>query len=418
MTGLWGGIAVLTLLAIGFVFWPLFRARKLQQVEQAEDRKHQNIDIFRERVEELDAELRSGSLEQAEYDELKLELEKNLLNDAAVEEEQVAPLKLTSGTAVTVTLLAMVMTTAAFGLYGKLGRSVDLELALNAEEGLQQNQQPSIEDALAMLEAELKQRPDNAEGWYMLGTTYIGMKRYDEGLAALRKSIELLPEEAPQYAGVMGQYAQALYFASGNKITQDVRDQIDRTLALEPFEITTLGLLGIDAFEQQNYQGAIDYWSKALVNADGEAANSLKSGIQTARDRLEAQGAAAVEPEATTDTATAQIRVQLSIDESLKAQVNPEQIVFVFARPVGGRMPLAAVRLQVSQLPLEVVLDDSSAMSPQAKLSQQTEVEVTARVSLSGQPQASAGDLYGTVSPVQVGADNNELTLVIDRVVD
>ena len=418
MTGLWGGIAVLTLLAIGFVFWPLFRARKLQQVEQAEDRKHQNIDIFRERVEELDAELRSGSLEQAEYDELKLELEKNLLNDAAVEEEQVAPLKLTSGTAVTVTLLAMVMTTAAFGLYGKLGRSVDLELALNAEEGLQQNQQPSIEDALAMLEAELKQRPDNAEGWYMLGTTYIGMKRYDEGLAALRKSIELLPEEAPQYAGVMGQYAQALYFASGNKITQEVRDQIDRTLALEPFEITTLGLLGIDAFEQQNYQGAIDYWSKALVNADGEAANSLKSGIQTARDRLEAQGAAAVEPEATTDTATAQIRVQLSIDESLKAQVNPEQIVFVFARPVGGRMPLAAVRLQVSQLPLEVVLDDSSAMSPQAKLSQQTEVEVTARVSLSGQPQASAGDLYGTVSPVQVGADNNELTLVIDRVVD
>ncbi|MDI3322852.1 c-type cytochrome biogenesis protein CcmI [Pontibacterium granulatum] len=418
MTGLWGGIAVLTLLAVGFVFWPLFRARKLQQVEQAEDRKHQNIDIFRERVEELEAELNSGSLELAEFDELKLELEKNLLNDAAVEEEQVAPLKLTSGTAVTVTLIAMIMTTAAFGLYGKLGRSVDLELALNAEQGLQQNQQPSIEDALAMLEAELKQRPDNAEGWYMLGTTYVGMKRYDEGLAALRKSIELLPEDAPQYAGVMGQYAQALYFASGNKVTQEVRDQIDRTLALEPFEITTLGLLGIDAFEQQNYQGAIDYWSKALVNADGDAAKSLKSGIQTARGRLEARGVAASEAEVTADAAAAQIRVQLSIDESLKAQVNPEHVVFVFARPVGGRMPLAAVRLQVSQLPLEVVLDDSTAMSPQAKLSQQTEVEVTARVSLSGQPQASSGDLYGTLSPVQVGADNNELTLVIDRVVD
>lgn len=418
MTGLWGGIAVLTLLAIGFVFWPLFRARKLQQVEQAEDRKHQNIDIFRERVEELDAELDSGSLEQTEYDELKLELEKNLLNDAAVEEEQSSPLKLSSSTAVTVTLLAMVMTTAAFGLYGKLGRSVDLELALSAERGLQQNQQPSIEDALAMLEAELKQRPDNAEGWYMLGTTYIGMKRYDEGLAALRKSIELVPEEAPQYAGVMGQYAQALYFASGNSITQEVRDQIDRTLALEPFEITTLGLLGIDAFEQQNYQGAIDYWSKALVNADGDAANSLKSGIQAARERLEAQGVAVAEPEVETDAVAAQIRVQLSIDETLKAQVSPEQIVFVFARPVGGRMPLAAVRLQVSELPLEVVLDDSTAMSPQAKLSQQTEVEVTARVSLSGQPQASAGDLYGTVSPVQVGTGSDELTLVIDRVVD
>lgn len=418
MTGLWSGIAVLTLLAIGFLFWPLFRAKKLQQVEEAEDRKRQNIDIFRERVEELDAELQSGSLEQAEYDELKLELEKNLLNDAAVQDAPVSPLRLSRSNAITVTLLAMVTTTAAFGLYAKLGRSVDLDLALKAETGVQQNTPTSIEDALAMLEAELKQRPDNAEGWYMLGTTLIGVQRYDEGLAALRKSIELLPAEAPQYAGVMGQYAQALFFANGNTITAEVRDQIDRTLAIEPFEITTLGLLGIDAFEQQNYQGAIDYWSKALVNADGNAATSLKSGIQTARERLQAQGVAVVEPEAQGDAADTHIRVKLSIDEALKAQVNPEQVVFVFARPVGGRMPLAAVRLQVSQLPLEVVLDDSTAMSPQAKLSQQTEVEVTARVSLSGQPQASTGDLYGTVSPVQVGADDNQLTLVIDRVVD
>lgn len=422
MMALWIGIALLTLAAIGFVFWPLFRAHKLHQAEISADRKLQNIDIFRERVAELEAERESGSLEQAEFELLKLELEKNLLNDAVEAEHQELQLKIGRGSVVTVALIALILASVSFGLYGKLGRSVDLELAQNASTSVnvKSEQQPSINEAVAMLEEELEQRPDNAEGWYMLGTTYIGMQRFEEGLAALRKTLTLLPKEAPQYAGVMGQYAQALFFANGSKMTDDVRNQIDRTLAIEPFEITVLGLLGIDAFEQQKYQAAIDYWTKGLVNADGEASASLKSGIATARERLKAQGIDVAESgTASLETGDAPaIRVQLSINDQLKSGLKPEQTVFIFARPVGGRMPLAAMRLQVSQLPLEVVLDDSMAMSPQAKLSQQSEVEVTARVSMTGQPQASAGDLFGTLSPVAVRGNEAALSLVIDRVVD
>jgi len=317
-----------------------------------------------------------------------------------------------------VTLLAMLVPALAFGLYAEYGRSDDLQAALNTSEAAATlaEKPRSIDDAISMLEEELAQRPDNAEGWYMLGTTYIGIQRYDEGLAALRKVLELLPEEAPQRVGVMGQYAQALFFANGNTMTDEVRAQIDRTLAVEPYEITVLGLLGIDAFENQNYQAAIDYWSKGLINAEGEAADSLKAGIQTARQRLQAAGVEVTEP--TTEVAAAEITLALSIDTKLMESVKPEDTVFVFARPVGGRMPLAAVRLQVSQLPLEVTLNDSMAMSPQAKLSQHDEVEVTARVSRSGQPQATAGDLFGTLSPVAVSKDEQALTLVIDRVVD
>jgi len=418
MTALWVGIALLTLLAISFVFWPFVRAHRLQQAEAAEDRKVQNIDIFRERVAELEAEKESGSLEQAEFDQLKLELEKNLLHDAVDTQVASAPLQLNRGNVVTVTLLAMLVPALAFGLYAEYGRSDDLQAALNTSEAAATlaEKPRSIDDAISMLEEELAQRPDNAEGWYMLGTTYIGIQRYDEGLAALRKVLELLPEEAPQRVGVMGQYAQALFFANGNTMTDEVRAQIDRTLAVEPYEITVLGLLGIDAFENQNYQAAIDYWSKGLINAEGEAADSLKAGIQTARQRLQAAGVEVTEP--TTEVAAAEITLALSIDTKLMESVKPEDTVFVFARPVGGRMPLAAVRLQVSQLPLEVTLNDSMAMSPQAKLSQHDEVEVTARVSRSGQPQATAGDLFGTLSPVAVSKDEQALTLVIDRVVD
>jgi cytochrome c-type biogenesis protein CcmH len=415
MTGLWSGIALLTALAIAFVFWPLLRARRLQQTGGQVDRQRQNIEIFRERVSELEAELDSGSLQQEEFEQLKLELERNLLQDAQSVAAPRRRLQINKGTVVTVTLLAALVPVLAFGLYAKFGRAPDLELALNAQTLQGGDQARTLENALAMLESELKQRPENPEGWYMLATTYIGMERYAEGLDAFRKVMELLPQEAPQYAGVLGQYAQAMFFANGGKMDAEIRAVIERTLAIEPYEITVLGLLGIDAFEQQNYQSAIDYWSKGLINADGQAAESLRSGIASAAEKLKAQGVAVGEIAA---LKPASIRVAVEISDTLAAQLKPEQTLFVFARPVGGRMPLAAKRIQVSDLPQEIVLDDSLAMSPQARLSLQDEVEVTARVSLSGQPQASSGDLFGTLSPVPVRNDGRAYALVIDQVVE
>lgn len=415
MTGLWSGIALLTALAIAFVFWPLLQARRLQQRGDQVDRQRQNIEIFRERVSELEAELESGSLQQEEFGQLKLELERNLLQDAQTVAAPKRWIQISKATVVTVTLLAALVPVIAFGLYAKYGRAPDLELALNAQTLPGTDQVQTLESALAMLESELKQRPENPEGWYMLATTYIGMERYAEGLDAFRKVIELLPQEAPQYAGVLGQYAQAMFFANGGKMDAEIQAVIERTLALEPYEITALGLLGIDAFERQDYQAAIDYWSKGLINADGQAAESLRSGIASAAERLKAQGVdvgdiAALQP--------ASIRVSVQISDALVAQLTPDQTVFVFARPVGGRMPLAAKRIQAADLPTEIVLDDSLAMSPQARLSLQDEVEVTARVSLSGQPQAASGDLYGTLSPIPVRNDGAGYTLVIDRVVE
>ncbi|MBY4675982.1 c-type cytochrome biogenesis protein CcmI [Marinobacterium arenosum] len=414
MSSLWIGISLLTLLALAFVFLPLVRARRAQLAEQVEDRRQQNIDIFRERLAELQQELDSGNLAQAEFEQLKLELEKNLLHDAEALPLQ-AKVQLDGRQLITVLLLALILPTAAFGLYAKLGRFDDLMVAQQLAEDPFDGRQPTLEEALAQLEQELAARPDNAEGWYMLASTYLGMGRYADGAEALSKVVALLPQDAPQYPGVMGQYAQALYFAADGQMTDQIRKQIDQVLAIDPFEVTTLGLLGIDAFEQQQYEAAIDYWRKALDRAEGKAAESLRTGIGKAREALIAQGKPAPElPE----LAPVQIRVSVALAETLRDKVSAEDTVFVFARPVGGRMPLAALKLTVAELPAEVVLDDSLAMMPEAKLSSVQQVEVTAKVSASGQPQQQPGDLYGSRSPVQVGGENQVVELLIDKVVE
>ena len=103
------------------------------------------------------------------------------------------------------------------------------------------------------------------------------------------------------------------------------------------------------------------------------------------------------------------------IDPAVAAGVDGETTVFIFARAVNGpRMPLAMVRTQVKDLPLEFTLDDSSAMMPQMSLSSFGQVDVVARVSHSGNATPASGDLEGQVKAI--GNDSQGIELVIDRV--
>jgi cytochrome c-type biogenesis protein CcmH len=67
-------------------------------------------------------------------------------------------------------------------------------------------------------------------------------------------------------------------------------------------------------------------------------------------------------------------------------------------------MPLAAVRLRASQLPVKFVLDDSLSMNPQSPISAAAEVEVEARISKSGMAKPEPGDLISAPQTVKVGA--------------
>jgi cytochrome c-type biogenesis protein CcmH len=417
MAGLWTGIALLTLCALGIVLLPLLRARRLQQQEVAEDRDRQNIDIYRERLSELEEEKALGNLAQPEFDELKLELERSLLQDVGDTEAALQVSKVSSMQVVTVSVMAVLLVVSALGLYAKLGSAPRLELALErqAEPDPFDGRTPTLEEALSRLEHELEVAPENVEGWYLLATTYMGAGRFDDGIAAFKQLLARLPDDAPQYTGVMGQYAQALYFANGGKMNEQVREQVTATLQRNPGEITALGLLGIDAFEQQRYAEAIDFWSRALAQAEPSAAESLRAGISRAQQELRALGEPVPE---VAGIEAAEIRLRVRLAEGLGTALEPDQAVFIFARPVGGRMPLAAVKLKVSDLPLEVVLDDTQAMTPQARLSGVDEVEVGARISLTGTPEPKTGDLFAILSPVSVRGQTQAIDLVIDQVVE
>ena len=106
---------------------------------------------------------------------------------------------------------------------------------------------------------------------------------------------------------------------------------------------------------------------------------------------------------------------QVSLAPALAAQVRPDDVLFVIARPNdGSRAPVAVLRKRVADLPFSFTLDDSMAMVPERTVSKSDKVVLVARISRSGQPMPQPGDLSSEPSEA-VAPGAKGIRLVIDR---
>lgn len=409
--------------ALFFVWFPVIGYKRQQS--SGVSQQALNIQAFKTQIAELETEKRSGRLTPADFDEIKAELERNLLGDVSTDspvsgevDKPSKPLPLVMGI-----MLSVFVVFVGSGLYLELGRSDDLQ---KMESGLQlaaQMQAASPDQRLMILQDAANSNPDNPDAWYALARSYASINNFEDAGTAYERVLSLT--EHPE---VMSEYAQMLFFAHNNRITAKVKALADRSVQIRPDNETGLGLLGIDAFNHQQYNQAADYWQRALdSNPDGSGADALRAGI--AQAQLRAQDGPlsnAVDdrsPETQTPTAVhagkVSFTVNVSLDEALRSRVTPENYVFVLAKAVQGPpMPLAVSRIQVKDLPARIVLDDSMAMTPQLTISSFQEVQLIARVSLSGTPAASPGDLQGSKSPVSTKNGPSNIKISIDKVVE
>ncbi len=121
-------------------------------------------------------------------------------------------------------------------------------------------------------------------------------------------------------------------------------------------------------------------------------------------------------PDATPEAAVSGVQVRLSLATELKGRLSGNETLFIFAKAVNGPpMPLAAIRRSASELPLDLVLDDS-AMLQGGKLTDHEQLKLTARITSGGEPVAKSGDLQSAEVVVRPATDKN-IELLIDQVV-
>ena len=383
MIDFWLAVGLLLLVALGFLLIPVVRGRRAQQEE---DRTALNVALYQERIAELSAQQADGVLTAEQLESGRAEAARELLADTeGADGARVSrlgrPLPL---------LAALLVPALGLGLYLHFGSSDKVELTREFA-----TPPTSMEQMTQRLERAVAAQPDSAQGLFFLGRTYMSQNRPADAARLFQRTLAVAGRE-PE---VLGQLAQAEYFASNKKWSPEIQALTDEALKADPKEVTSLGLRGIAAFEGQRYQEAVDYWQRLLVllPADDPSRAALQGGIQRAAGKITAGGGSVAAAPA--EKAAALPKVHVDLGAELKAKVQPGDSVFIFARAASGPpMPLAVKRLTVADLPASVELTDGDAMMPQLKLSNFPEVQLVARISRAGQP--TKGEWVGRSQPL------------------
>lgn len=379
----------------------------------ADEATHSNLRVLRDALAELDAELDSGALDAERHAQARSELQRRVLEEA---QPAATGAHRTGGARASAFALALLLPALAVLLYAQLGERRALDpAALRPAPAAS----PDIEALVQRLAERMQAQPEDPQGWRLLGRAYAGLQRYELARDAYREAVQ---RSAPD-PDLLADYADALASTLDGKLEGEPERLALQALGLNPDQPKALALAGSAAFERGDARAALAHWTRARRLApDGSPfAQGLDAGIREASVLAGLAPPAAAQPaaQAAAHSASAaapgaglQVKVQLA--PALAARLQPGDTLFVFARAAeGSRMPLAVARLPAGAGPLQVRLDDGSAMSPQTRLSSQSQVVVGARISRSGDATPQPGDLEGESAPV---AASGQVELLIDRV--
>ena len=427
---------LLSALALAFIITPLVSVRFARN--ESNQRGQLNLAVLRDQLRELDQDLKQGIIDQAAYGSARHELECRVAQDV---EPDTRPNSRNAASMGLALFLSGAVLLLVAGLYLYLGNKEAFDPAKLVAASDSKPGPDQINAMLAQLVAHLKQQPDDAKGWAILGRSYAGLGRFNEANQAYAKLLALQPNSAEALTDA----ADAMAMSQGQSLQGEPEKLLQRALAVEPKNIKALILTGTAKYDRKDYAGAVLAWQqmRALLPADSQliqaaddnirqaqilaaggnpasagagAANGNASAANNAAGNVAGgQGSAAGSASSTAAAnAGATVSGSVDLDPAARSQIAPTDTVFVFARaPEGGpRFPLAVLRKQVKDLPLQFTLDDTMAMMPDAKLSGFKQVLVSARVSKSGNPVGAPGDWEGSAGSVALGS---KVVIVINK---
>ena len=438
----WIAATALLLLAALFLLWPLLQAAHPSAKEadsapgdDAEARRRQtNVLLFEQHLAEAERDHAGGRITATQLALMRAELARALLRD--VSDPGAQETALPGPGRRLVWALALALPGLAVALYSAWGASAKLPLAaavqqvnIAADADLAAARQHLVTEARDYLHSE----PEDAGAWFVLGRTQLDMNAFAEAGYAFGRAVELAGDDQQGWVTAQVYRAQALYLAAANRVSAPVRQIIAEVLRVSPEQSFMLELSAVDALQQGRFVQAAELFARLLGDADiqSERRRFLATGLIAAR-----QGAGlpvppflSAAPDAAVDTSlqdesaaaapatallqpvpdvqpapdAARVQVDLALAASVLEALPPEAQLFVLARRPSGGPPLAVQRLTPAQS-VQVTLSPADAMLPGHQLGAGMQVQILARLSMTGQAERGASDIDITHS-LEVGPD-------------
>lgn len=265
-------------------------------------------------------------------------------------------------------------------------------------------------EMVSRLARRLEREPDDLDGWLMLGRSYAALSQVPLALRAYERADRLAGgRNAEALIGI----AELLTLQDDKALSGPAGDLFERALAIDPKAGKALFFGAVAAMRRGELPVARERFATLLTLNPPEEVRPLIEQQVAALDRAMA-GTGASPTENGGAVAQAAVRVKIKLAKDLASGTTGDAPLFVFVRDPDSPGPPLAVKRLTAKFPLDVELTAADAMLPSRAIQAGRRVNVVARISRSGRPEAASGDPFGEVS-YDVGRDATR-EIVIDRV--
>jgi len=423
MTEFWLIAAVMVLAAVIVVLLPIWLHRGNASALTPE---RINARLFRERLAELDAERADERINEIQHEQLKLDLERTLLADVSTASaDSLNPARSGVALAASAGLVIPILAVAYYYFNGFRGEPAEwlqvrermdaiVQQAVANPEQLPPAALENLPDFARVLQAKvLREGMRDPDQLMLLGISFIELGAGREARDVMLRALELAPDRLDVMLGA----AQTLLMTNQGRLDTTSARLLHNVLQQQPNHRGALMMLGFGAFNGGDYNIAQQAWRTLLeqLPPESESAQLLQNSIAEA-ERLASKPTESSPSEQ--PSGAAQVTVTVDIAPELQDRLQASDTLFIYARAVEGPpMPLAAVRQSASDFPVEVVLDDSTAMLESMKLSNFQQIVVGARISKGGDVRAQTGDLETLSDPLDLAQGPLSVRLTVDQVV-
>lgn len=140
------------------------------------------------------------------------------------------------------------------------------------------NPQEDVGVMITQLEAKLKQNPDDAEGWRMLGWSLGNTQKYAEAVLAYRRATQLAPNNAEGWSAL----GEVLILANKDQVTPEAKAAFTKALALDPKDARAHFFSAMGLHQEGKHQAALDGLFKLIETAPADApwAPNVRAAIE------------------------------------------------------------------------------------------------------------------------------------------
>jgi cytochrome c-type biogenesis protein CcmH len=250
----WIITGLLTAIAMGFVCYPLLRKSVSSRTEVDSEQT-----LYKARLSEIDKDVELGRLDETSAQAARTDEARRLIKAT----ENTRPLKVSSTNKVLVIIAALFLPLSSLPFYLSVGSPHE---ALPTSVADNSDNEPSIQELLAVAEKRLASNPDDTNGWKVIAPVYMRMGRFDDAMNAYENVLRV-EGDSPEF---LLKLADAHIEKNQGQVNAKAQQLVSRILELDKENAAAIFYTGIIALQSDNPDETMRIWQAMLDKAKGD----------------------------------------------------------------------------------------------------------------------------------------------------